>query len=107
MDLAQLALTTAFAMAGAFVVRSLVEYLVGHLIDAMPKLEWTKKALPFLALAGGLGFAYWYNLDFFAVMRSLQPDAVGVFLTGTLIGQGAEVVHKFVFEFVLEDWLGV
>lgn len=107
MNLADLALLTSVSMAGAFVVRALVEYLVGHAIDALPRLEFLRKLLPFLALAGGLGFAYWYGLDFFAVMLSEAPDGVGTFLTGSLIGQGAEVVHKFVFKFVLEDWLGV
>lgn len=101
----ELATLTAVAMAGAFAIRALVEYVVGKLVDALPSADWTTKVMPFVALAAGLGFAYWYNLDFFALLLNKMPDVVGVGLTGSLIGQGAEVVHQFVFEYILRDWL--
>lgn len=88
----------------AFLVESMTEYLFGILFDkfvAMKKFKWT---LQYLSAGAGVGLCFHYQLDLMAFMQNTAsvaapPTAVGLVLTGLVIGRGANFVHQFVSQY--------
>ena len=91
----------ALAFALAFVVESMVEYIFGRIIQQFPKLEGLRFFLPYLALAAGVGVAFFYRIDLFALILEDVPSWLGVLLSGLGIGRGAEWLHGFVSNYIL------
>ena len=97
-------LTLAFVL--AFFVESFTEYIFGALFDKAPKLTPYRWTLQYLAMAAGIGLAFYYQIDLIAyIVNSVAPDAlvaswVGFLLTGMGLGRGSEWLHRFVSKFL-------
>lgn len=83
---------------------SVCEFLFMPLIDLIAgKLGEEQKALLKRTWSAvvGVGIAFNYSLDLFAVMgmRGLWPY-LGIILTGTLVGRGSNALHGFI-----EKWI--
>jgi len=80
----------------AFMVESLVEYLLGTAFDKLPKLAPFKWALMYAGAAAGIGAALFYRFDLVYLIARLSgdegavaPGLFGMVLTGLAIGRGA------------------
>ena len=77
----------------AFMAEAGVEYIVGTPFDKVEKLKPFKWLLMYISLAAGIGMAVFYQLDLPALVLQLEPSIVGMVLTGTAIGRGANFVN--------------
>lgn len=90
----------------AFLVESLVEYLVGTPFDNIAALAPYKWLLAYIAAAVGVGAAWLYQFDlvyllarFGAVESIADPSPLGMVLTGLAIGRGAGFLNDVVSQF--------
>jgi hypothetical protein len=84
----------------AFLVESFVEYVFGTPMDKIPKLTPYKWLLMYLALAAGVGLAFYYRLDMISLLPGEYPiTPVGIILSGLILGRGAVFTHQFVSQF--------
>lgn len=69
-------------------------------MEKIPKLKPFKWILMYLALAAGVGLTFYYRLDLISMLPGSVPvTAVGIILTGLIIGRGAVFTHQFVSQF--------
>jgi hypothetical protein len=84
----------------AFLVESFVEYVFGTPMDKIPKLKPYKWLLMYIALAAGIGLAFYYRLDMISLLPGgYQITPVGIILSGLILGRGAVFTHQFVSQF--------
>ena len=88
----------------AFLVESLVEYLVGTPFDMIPALKPYKWTLMYISMGVGIAGALVYRFDVLALLAQyvkveINTNIFGVVLTGMMIGRGANYVHDFVMKF--------
>lgn len=106
---------TVFVIIGllAFLVESVVEYYFAPIVDLIfnrrvednPKLKTLRGiVMKVIALATGVGLAFWYEYDLIyligqVVNTNVAQSWVGYTLTGTAIARGAGYVHDLVKKF--------
>ena len=90
----------AFAFVLSVVVEALVEYFVGTPMNKIPKLAPYKWALMYVALGVGIGLAWFFQIDLFAIGFKIEPSSVGMILTGVLIGSGSSKFRQFVSKYL-------
>lgn len=96
----------------AFLVETLIEFLFGDLFNYFPKLAQYKPLLKYLAIATGIGMAFYYGLDIVALVKTivvsatnpeLNPEVivtpVGIVWTGVAIGKGSNYLHQLISRF--------
>ena len=97
----------------AFLVESVVEYyfasivdlIFGKKVDGDPRLERIRGIImKALALATGIGLAFWYKYDLIyligqVVGAEVAQSWVGYLLTGTALARGAGYIHDLVKNF--------
>lgn len=111
MNLQIILVPLAIAFALAFLTESLVEYFIGKPLDQFERLKPFKWLLLYIAAAVGIGLAFYYEVDVIAMISQVleaeaKPTPVGMALSGCLIGQGAEVLHKFISKFLVNSPTG-
>lgn len=83
-----------------FFCESFVEYVFGTAFDKVPKLVPYKWTLMYVAMAAGVGLAFYYSID---LISMLPPGSgvtpVGIILSGLAIGRGSNFLHQFVSQF--------
>lgn len=84
------------ALALAFMAESMVEYIFGEVADHFEKIAPYKWLLMYIALAAGVGMAFWYQVDLISLITGDGVTVLGNILTGLAIGRGANFVHDFV-----------
>lgn len=89
------------ALALAFACESGVEYVLGTPFDKFPKLAAFKWALMYVSLGVGVGLAFLYSLDLFALITGDPATVQGIALSGMIIGRGANYLHDFVSRYIL------
>lgn len=82
----------------AFLVESLVEFVLGVAFDKVPVLQGHKWVLQYVALGVGIVLAFAYNLDLVAQMAAvlklpLSVSVAGKVLTGMAIGRGSNYIN--------------
>jgi hypothetical protein len=92
-----LILAGAFAL--AFLIESLVEYLVGEPINHSPKLIPFKWLLMYVSACIGVGLSIFYKIDLIALIFQREATIVGIVITGLAIGRGSNYLHQFVSKF--------
>ncbi len=103
-------LTIAFFL--AFISESLVEYFLGKPFDRFEILKPFKWMLLYASAVVGVYLAYNYKIDFLVMVPQVlaeeaQPATdLGMFLSGCLIGQGAEVLHKTISKYLIKSPAG-
>lgn len=100
-------LTVAFFL--AFLTESLVEYFLGKPFDQFEKLQPFKWLLKYVAAVVGIALSFYYEVDLVAMIPQLLESTpksvtpVGMLVSGFLVGQGAEVLHKAVSTFLVKS----
>ena len=90
----------ALSFALAFLSESMVEYIFGIAIDKIEKLTPYRWLLVYVSLAAGVGMTYYYRLDLISLILEQTPTALGIFLSGCVIGRGANYLHQFISEYL-------
>lgn len=91
----------ALALALAFACESGVEYVLGTPFNKFPKLQALSWLLMYVSLGVGVGLAFLYSLDLFALITGEPATVQGIALSGMTIGRGANYVHDFVTKYIL------
>ena len=76
----------------AFLVETLVEYLLGLPFDRIEKLNPYKWALVYFSAVFGVGLAVFYRIDILP-LTGLEPSIVVQVLTGLLISRGSNFIN--------------
>jgi hypothetical protein len=76
----------------AFIVETLVEYLVGKPFDKFPVLTPHKWSLIYVSGLFGVGLALYFKIDVLP-LAGLEPSPVGQILSGLLISRGSNFVN--------------
>ena len=92
-----LILAGAFAL--AFLIETLVVYLVGEPINHIPKLLPFKWLLMYVSAGVGVGLSLFYKLDLISLIFQQAATVVGIVITGLAIGRGSNYLHQFVSKF--------
>ena len=92
-------LILAIALALAFLVETMVEYLFGEIVNHVPKLAPYKWLLMYVAAAFGVGVALFYRVDLLALIIQQEATIVGMVITGLAIGRGSNYLHQFISKF--------
>lgn len=111
MTLAVAAILITVCLMLAFLAVSLVDYVFGIPMDNIPKLKPYKWLLMYVALAVGIAFALYWQLDLVAIMANVMAQlsgasfswSVSVFgkvLTGFIIGRGSNYLYDFLQKFL-------
>lgn len=107
MDLTAVFVWVAVSFALAFLVETLVEYILGTPMDHIERLKPYKWTLIYFGLVGGILLALYFKIDLIAVIAVLiarlagnttfvwQPTFVGYILSGAAIGHGSNYLHDF------------
>jgi len=85
----------------AFLTESLVEYLLGAIIEHVQTLEKYAWLQMYVAAAVGIVGAFIYKFDFLHLLGKLVEEDIavhwfGIALTGLAIGRGANYIHDIV-----------
>lgn len=96
--------TLALILAVAFLVETLVEAVIGRIMDKVPALTPYKWTLIYFAIAAGIGGAFVYQFDLLYLLGQFVESSVGVttyglVITGIAIGMGAGYIHQFISKF--------
>lgn len=96
--------TLAVITALAFLVETLVEAVMGRLMDQVPKLTPYRWTLIYFAVAAGIGGAFVYQFDLLYLLAQFVGSPVvhngfGTAITGISIGMGAGYIHQFISKF--------
>lgn len=83
----------------AFLIESLVEYLIGKPMEKSEKLAPYSWVLQYVAALAGIGLAWAYQTDLIAILTQGAPSTVGVVLTGLIIGRGSNFTHDIISKF--------
>ena len=105
MDIKHIASVAGIIFLLAFLVESFVEYFFGLLCKKIAKLEPYSWLLVYLAAVIGVGLAFVYKFDFISLAgefleEPIQTNAIGIILTGLMIGRGSNFVHD-IFKLVM------
>jgi len=92
-----LILAGSFAL--AFLIETLVEYLVGEPINHIPKLMPFKWLMMYVSAGVGVGLGLFYKIDLIALIFQREATVVGIVITGLAIGRGSNYLHQFVGKF--------
>ena len=83
-----------------FVCESFIEYVFGTLFNKIPKIAPYKWTLMYLAMAAGVGLAFYYKID---IISMLPPGSavttLGIVLSGLIMGRGSNFLHQLVSQF--------
>ena len=81
-------------LALAFLSESLTEYFLS---DLMAATGWGRPLLKYAAAVVGVGLAFAYGVDALESFLAISPHLpyLGQFLTGLLLGRGANYIHDF------------
>jgi len=90
------------ALALAAIVEGFVEYFFGQAIDHLSGGDKWRWALIYVAAIAGVGLAFYYKLDLMALISEQESTGVGYFLSGLIIGRGANFLHDFVSKYILQ-----
>lgn len=83
-----------------FLTESFTEYVFGTIFNKIPKIEPYKWTLMYLAMAAGIGLAFYYTIDLIAMIPpGSEITTVGIVLSGLAIGRGSNFLHQFVSQF--------
>lgn len=98
----QLAQVVGVSLALAFLVESMVEYILGQIFEH--KFEWKSHSwlLMYVSLACGVALAFFYKLDLIALIAGQEISVVGHILSGLVIGRGANFLHDFVTSYLIK-----
>lgn len=94
----------AFGLALAFLAESMVEYVFGQVVDHIPALSQFRWALMYVALAAGVGLAFYYQVDVLALIQDEPSTPVGFAMSGLVIGRGANFFHDFISRYIRPDF---
>jgi hypothetical protein len=86
----------------AFLVEAGIEYILGTPFDKVPKLQPFKWLLMYASLGAGMGLAYYYKLDLPALVMQVEPSWVGMVLTGSAIGRGANFINDLWQKYIVK-----
>jgi len=97
----------ALAFALAFLAESLVEYVLGTPFEKFEKLKGWKWALLYVSLGVGVWMAFTWKIDLIWIIAQqvgYQIDITwqGIFLSGAIIGRGANYIHQFMTNYIPE-----
>jgi hypothetical protein len=90
------------ALALAFLAESMVEYILGTLFQKFTKISGWSWVLMYVSLGVGIGLAFWYQLDMLAIVTEGPSTTVGIILSGSVIGRGANFLHDFVSKYIVK-----
>lgn len=79
----------------AWLTEAFVEYVFGYLFGLFEVLKPYKVALPYIALAVGIGLCFYYASDLIVLITNQTATPVGIVLTGFLVSRGAGFVNDF------------
>ena len=85
----------------AFITEGTVEYLFGTAADHWDFLKPYKWALMYVAVAVGIGLAFYYQLDVVAVLTGEGVTPVGFAISGIAIGRGANYVSDLFQRYIV------
>lgn len=88
------------SLALAFLAESMVEYVFGTLAEKVVALQPFRWLLAYVALAVGVGMAFWYQIDLITLITAEAPTTLGIVLSGLGIGRGANFIHDFVSNYI-------
>lgn len=96
-------LAVAFAL--AFLTESFVEYVFGIPMKKIAKLQPHVWTLNYVALAVGVGVAFYYSIDLISLIAQTAggewgATPVGIVLTGMIIGRGSNFLSDFVYKYL-------
>lgn len=96
-------LAVAFAL--AFLTESFVEYVFGIPMKKIPAAAPWVWTLNYVALAVGVGVAFYYRIDMISLIAQAAGGAwsstpVGIALTGMVIGRGSNFLSDFVTKYL-------
>jgi len=86
---------------GFMATEGVVEYVLGTLFDKVTQLSPFKWLLMYVSLAVGIFLAFYYSLDAVALVFQQPATPVGLILTGTIMGRGANFVSDVWQRFLL------
>jgi hypothetical protein len=78
---------------GFMATEGVVEFALGTLFDKVAKLSPFKWLLMYVSLAVGIFLAFYYSIDAVALVFQQPATPVGLILTGTIMGRGANFVN--------------
>lgn len=92
----------------AFLVESLVEYLVGQVFDQVSVLTPYKWTLMYISAFVGVLGAVVYQFDLLFLLAqflevSLEQSIFGTILTGLSVGRGANYLHDLVTKYFVKS----
>lgn len=88
----------------AFLVETLVEALLGRVVDQLPALNPFKWLLIYAAVAAGVAGAWVYQFDVIYLAGQFVESPVGktpfgITITGISVGMGAGYMHQVISKF--------
>ena len=86
---------------GFMATEGVVEFVLGTAFDKVVQLAPFKWLLMYVSLAVGIFLAFYYSLDAVALVFQQPPTPVGLILTGTIMGRGANFVSDIWQRFLL------
>ena len=90
------------ALALAFLAESMVEYILGTIFQKFTIISGWSWVLMYVSLGVGIGLAFWYQLDLLAIITEGEATTVGIVLSGSVIGRGANFLHDFVSKYIVK-----
>ena len=90
------------ALALAFLSESMVEYILGTVFNKIQKINPYSWLLMYVSLGVGVGLAFWYRLDLLAIITGGEATTIGIILSGSVIGRGANFLHDFVSKYIVK-----
>ena len=106
MTLGTITILIAVAFALAFLVESLVEYLLGTPMEHVAALKPWKWSLMYIAAVVGVALAIYWQIDLIAIVANgvasmtgmdlvWKVSIIGQILSGLVIGRGSNFLHDF------------
>jgi len=93
----------------AFLVETLVEFLLAPLFEKVPKLTPFKWVTMYVAIAVAMFAAFLYRLDLvfmlaqFLGVAEIPQTTYGIVITGIAIGKGSNYLHDLITKFFVKQ----
>lgn len=92
----------------AFLIETLVEFVLGTLFDKIPKLAPLKWTIMYVAIAVAIFAAFLYRLDLVSLLaqflgtNDIPQTTFGIVVTGVAIGKGSNYLHDLFKKFFVK-----
>ena len=95
----------------AFLVETLVEFLLGDLFNSIPALQPFSIAKKYIAIAVAVAYSFCYQLDLLYLIAQYveiewpafaEVSIPGMIITGIAIGKGSNYLHGFIGKFFVK-----